>query len=262
MEVKNEIKVACLSTKFALMREMINKTTFISSIIFMMLNNAAFLIQWIILYQYNPNIGGMSFEQIFIIWGIASSTYGVSNFFFKKAYDLSDTINKGGLDTFLVSPKNVLLSAITTDVKVSAMGDMIYGYVMLFIYGVTLKNFLLFTFFTIIGGITLTALAVIFGSLSFWFNKSDMIAGQEMAMMTNFATYPDGIFKGFIKVILYTLVPVGLVNFLPVNIIFNFNIWYFIIVILFNIFCVVLSFLIFYKGLERYSSSNLMNARI
>ena len=51
MEVKNQIKVMLLSTKYALQREMLNKVTFISNVLFMILNNASFIVQWIILYS-------------------------------------------------------------------------------------------------------------------------------------------------------------------------------------------------------------------
>ena len=40
MEVKNQLRVFCLSVKYALMREMLNKVTFITNILFMILNNA------------------------------------------------------------------------------------------------------------------------------------------------------------------------------------------------------------------------------
>ena len=36
--------------------------------------------------------------------------------------------------------------------------------------------------------------------------------------MINFATYPDGIFKGFIKILFYTIIPLGFVNFMPIKI--------------------------------------------
>ena len=58
-------------------------------------------------------------------------------------------VNTGKLDSFLVQPKNVLLSAITTDVETSALGDLIYAYIMLFIYDISITSFLLFTLFII-----------------------------------------------------------------------------------------------------------------
>ncbi len=45
MAVKNQIKVTLLTIKYAIMREMLNKFTFFSNIIFMMLNNASMIVQ-------------------------------------------------------------------------------------------------------------------------------------------------------------------------------------------------------------------------
>ena len=51
MEVKKELKLMFLSVKYSLMREMLNKTSFLTNILFMILNNASFIIQWVVLYS-------------------------------------------------------------------------------------------------------------------------------------------------------------------------------------------------------------------
>lgn len=261
-EVKNQFRITLLSIKYAFIRELLNKTTFITNVLFMVLNNACMIVQWIILYSLKDNFGGYSFEQILLLWGLASGTYGFSHFFFKEAYNLSEIINSGKLDVYLVQPKNVLLSAITCNVKTSALGDMLYGIIMLFVYGINLQNLCLFITFCITGGFILTSFAIILGSLSFWFNKTETIVETGNSLMVNFATYPDGIFKGIVKILLFTLIPVGLANYLPVKIITVFNFKLFLLVILFTIFMVVLAFVVFNIGLKRYSSTNLMNARV
>ena len=81
-------------------------------------------------------------------------------------------------------------------------------------------------------------------------------------MMTNLATYPDGIFKGVTKLFIFTIIPVGIVNYLPIKILTEFNIYLFLLVLTVSIIFISLAFLTFYKGLKRYSSSNLMIARI
>ena len=48
---KNQLKVTIKSIKYGLMREMLNKTSFIMNITFMILNNASFIIQWLIIYS-------------------------------------------------------------------------------------------------------------------------------------------------------------------------------------------------------------------
>ena len=262
MEVKNQFKVTKLSIKYALMRAMLNKVTFISNVIFMILNNSAMIIQWIVLFSLKPEFGGYSLKQVLLLWGMAAGCYGVSRFFFKKAFSLSYTICSGKLDSYIVQPKNILLSAITSDVEVSALGDMLFAIIMFFIYGFSLSGLIMIVFFSITGGIILTSISVILNSLSFWISNSDMISEVGNNIMVNFATYPEGIFKGITKWLLFTIIPVGIVNYIPVKIIINFNINLLLINIGITILLIVLAFTIFYKGLKKYSSSNLMNARV
>ena len=261
-EVRSQIKVTRLSIKYAIMRELLNKVTFLSNVVFMMLNNASMLVQWIVLYSIKDNMGGYTFKQVMLLWGFAAGTYGFSHFFFNNAGHLSDIITEGKLDAYLVQPKNVLISAITSSVSISALGDLLYGYVMLFLYGVTPLNFILFTLFSICGGLILTAIAVMLASISFWIQKADMIADTGNSLMVNFATYPDGIFKGAVKAMLYVVIPVGLTTYLPVKILSSFNIYLFIIVISATIMLIILAFMIFDCGLKKYTSGNLMSSRI
>ena len=121
--VKNQIKVIILSIKYNIMRQMVNKVTFITNILFMILNDASFIIQWIILFNIRDEIGGYNIKQIVLLWGLASSVYGVANIIFGEAFEISDLIIRGKLDTFLVQPKNVFLSVLTSKTKISAIGD-------------------------------------------------------------------------------------------------------------------------------------------
>ena len=261
-KIKNQIKISALSIKYALMKEMINKVSFITNIIFMILNNATFIIQWIVIYSIKSDIGGYTFNQILLLWGIAAGTFGFSHFFFKRAFFLSETITNGKLDSYLVQPKNVLLASITSDVEVSALGDLIYGYIMLILSGFTLQKFLLFTLFTISGGIIITDIAVLLACLSFWIGKSDTVADTGNSLMTIFATYPDGIFKGLTKGLLFSLVPVGITNYIPIWVMTEFSLGLTLLVVFVTVVVTIATFMVFYKGLKRYTSTNLMISRI
>lgn len=260
--VKNQLKVTIKTIKYGLMREMINKTSFIMNVVFMILNNASFIIQWIVIYTLREDVGGYTFNQVLLLWAIAASTYGFSRFIFKKSFSLSEVITNGKLDSFLVQPKNVLISVITTEVDVSALGDILYGYIVLVISGVTITKFLLFTLFSITGAIIITDIAIMLGSLSFWFGKSDMIADTGNNLMISFATYPDGIFKGIARILLLTVIPVGLTSYFPVWIMTEFNLVLTLTILAVTIVVTIFAFYIFYKGLRRYSSSNLMISKI
>ncbi len=261
-EVRKQFKVTGLSVRFALMREMLNKVSFITNILFMILNNSAMVVQWIVLFSLKPEFGGYSLKQVLLLWAMAAGCYGVSRFFFKRAFSLSDTIVSGKLDAFIVQPKSVLLSAITSEVEVSALGDMLFAIIFYFVYGFTIKGLILHIFFCIIGGLVKTAISVILNSLSFWFGNADLIADVGNGLMINFATYPDGIFKGIVKWALFTIIPLGITAYLPVKTIISFNPIFFAIIISVALLLITFAIVLFNLGLKRYSSSNLMSARI
>ena len=187
---------------------------------------------------------------------------GISHILFNKSFELSDLIINGKLDTFLTQPKNVFLNVISSDTSISAIGDLIYGYICLIIYGININNFILFTIFSITGAIILASFASILGSTCFWIVKGDIVADSLVNIMISFATYPGTIFKSAVKIILYTVIPVGFANYLPIDTLLNFNIMNLIYIFAFTAFIVLLAFFIFNKGLKRYSSSNLMSSRI
>ncbi len=79
--VKNQLRVCALSVKYNMMREMLNKVTFLTNILFMVLNNATFLVQWMILFRLKEDIGGYTMDEIMLLWGLTASSYGLSHIF-------------------------------------------------------------------------------------------------------------------------------------------------------------------------------------
>ena len=63
-EAKNQLMVTIKTIKYGLMREMINKTSFVMNVLFMILNNASFIIQWIVIYSLREDVGGYEFNQV------------------------------------------------------------------------------------------------------------------------------------------------------------------------------------------------------
>ena len=262
MEVKKEFKSAFLAVKYNIMREMLNPVTFITNVTFMILNNASFIVQWIILYSIKDSIGGYSFSQVMLLWALSAITYGISHLLFNNAYKMSDLITNGKLDSYIVQPKNILLNVITSSTSISALGDIIYGIIVAALVGLNISGWLLFILFSISGSIILTNIAIISGTTSFYITKGDMIQQNMNSMATHFSTYPEGIFNTTVKTIFYTLLPIGYIVFLPIKVISEFNIIYTLIVISITILTTTLAFLLFNRGLKKYSSSNLMSARI
>ena len=157
--VKNQLRVCLLAVKYNIMREMLNKVTFLTNIGFMVLNNAAFILQWMILFHIKEDIGGYTMREVMLLWGLAASTFGLSRILFARAFSLPDLIVSGKLDSYLVQPKNVLLSVITSATNTSAIGDLLYGLILLCVFCFSLKRLFLFLLFTVTGAVILAAFA-------------------------------------------------------------------------------------------------------
>lgn len=259
---KNQLRVCALSVKYNIMREMINKVTFLTNICFMMLNNASFIIQWVILFRLKDNIGGYTINEVMLLWGLDASCFGLARILFARAFSLSDLIINGKLDSYLVQPKNVLLSVMTSETNTSAIGDLLYGFVIICIFSFNIRRFLLFLLFTVTGTVTVTAFALLMGSLSFWLVRAEIFGDNMVNILLSFSTYPDGIFKGALRFLLYLIIPVGMTVYLPVHIMMDFDLTKFLAVLGYSVLFSVLSVFVFYRGLRRYSSSNLMEARM
>ena len=260
--VKNQLRVCILSVKYNIMREMLNKVTFLTNIGFMILNNASFIIQWAILFRIKEDIGGYSMKEVMLLWGLAASTHGLAHILFARVFSLPELIISGKLDAYLVLPKNVLLSTITSATSTSAIGDLLYGLIVLCIFCFSIQRFFLFLLFTVTGAAIITAFALIMGSLSFWFVRADVFGSNMINSMISFSTYPDGIFKGTARFLLYQIIPVGMAIYHPVHIMMHFNIRSLLTVLGYTCLLWIIAIFIFYQGLKRYSSSNLMEARM
>ncbi len=260
--VKNHLRLLGISFKYNLAKAMDNRISFLSQVFGMVLNNSMMIIQWIVLFSIKDNIGGYGFTDVLLLWAIAAGTYGVSHALFNNSFNLSKIIYMGKLDAFLVQPKNTLFYTVTSSFSVSAIGDIIFGYIVLIYLGANPILYLLYTLLILLGGIILASFSSIVHSLTFWFNNAEDFAVIVTNSMINFATYPNKIFSKEIQWIMITLIPVSFTSHIPVELLTNFDLSLFIILILVTIFISCLAFLIFKLGLKRYSSSNLVSSRI
>lgn len=251
-----------LSVKYNIMRAMLNKVTFLTNVGFMMLNNASFIIQWIILFRLREDIGGYGMADVMLLWGLAASTFGLANLLFARAFSLPELIVSGKLDAYLVQPKNVLLAVLTSATSPSALGDLLYGLLVLCIFCFSPGRLLLFLLFTVTGTAIYTAFALLTGSLAFWFVRADAFGVHLLNCMISFATYPDGIFHGTAKFLLFNLLPVGMYIYRPVHLMLQFDIGDFLAVLAYTVLLSAAAVFVFYRGLKSYSSGNLMEARL
>lgn len=261
--VGKNISLIFRQLKLNLQKEYQYKSSFYTQILMMIINNSFFIIQWLIIYNVTDSIGGYEFNDIMLLWGIAAVVFGVAYLLFDGVHSIGNMIYNGKLDVFLTQPRNVLINVITSRSSVSAIGDILYGFIVFAIVGATWWQFLLLLPIGIIGAIIYVAVIVCFQSLGFFIKDGSSLAEIVSSAFFQFGNYPPVIFDNVVRVLMYTIIPCGFALFVPLDSVFlGFNIWWILGMLGFGIVMVILAFILFSKGLKRYNSGNLMGGRL
>jgi len=249
--------------KLNVQKEYQYKASFITRILMMLLNDAFFILQWIIIFEVTDTIGNYGFKEVMLLWGLAAGCYGVSHVLFARAFNIGELVYEGKLDVYLTQPKNVLINLICSETNIAALGDFIYCFVALAIAGAQWWWYLAAFPVIIVGGIIYTAIIVCFQTLSFYIKRGTSVADMINSAATLFANYPPVIFSNVVKVLLYTIIPCGFMTFIPAEYIFlDFRLEGVFILLGVAVFTVSLAFILFKLGLRKYNSGNLMGGRL
>lgn len=263
-EVKNNLKFFLRATLCSAMSAMEYKASFLVSSIFMFVNNGFFLVIWATIFNANgKSLNGINFDTILYLWSLPVIGYGFAYFFFGGVVNINKYIISGAMDSYMIQPKHPLLNVLTSKCNFSAFGDLAYGVVLGVI--VTKGNLLNLMFLILIGifsGIFYIASDIIIRSISVWLGDTETIAKTYTNnFLIQFSIYPEQLFGGILKFILYTLVPVGYMAYMPINLLVKFDIGQLGIVLLTGMLYMTLAIFIFNKAMTKYESGNTISMR-
>ena len=215
-------------------------------------NDALFLAFWVILFEaIDAPIRGYSFTDVAFLWSVAAAGFGLGAIVCGNAAQLSRIIYQGDLDVYLTQPKPVLPNLLASRMSVSSWGDLLYG---VGLFAVTQP---------------LTAVRVLYRSLTFLLGNAEDMAGVGSEQVVTFSLYPGSIFDGpLIAVVLHTLIPAALVAHLPAELFRSLARsaaldWGLPAAIIGgDAALIAAAWAAFYLGLRRYESGNRIGARI
>lgn len=228
----------------------------------MIANNLIFFSIWWIFFLQFKEIAGWQLKELILLMAIGTGSYGLMQILFAGTKDLSKMIMGGDLDPFLTQPKNVLLHIMGSKSRAKGWGDLITA-VLLLIFGGLLN--LLTVFLAVIsmisGCLVFTSINIIAHSLSFWLGSIESVSKKYCDALLLFSVYPPNIYSGFLKIVMFTLIPAGVITYIPVELIRDFT-WDKLAALLFSAaFFFGLSFTVFYAGLKHYESGNRFGVR-
>lgn len=241
------------------------RVSFISQIVGMFINNGIYFIFWLLFFDaFGGAVQGYYIDDIFLLFAIITVGYGLAFMFAANTgSELAYLIAQGRLDYYLVLPRVVLPHVIFSRMSVSTIGDITFGFVAyLFTGRFSSVEIVLFLITSGLAAIILAGFSVITGSLAFYIGSAQQLSQQAHNAILTFALYPNTLFTGLARFMLYTLVPAAFIGAIPVEIVRDRSLELLVLLIGVAIGIWLLAIWLFYRGLRRYESGSAINVNV
>ena len=116
----------------------------------------------------------------------------------------------------------------------------------------------MFLLFCITGALIFASVLVTFHALSFYAGNTEGLAQTVTEFFISFSIYPEGIFNNAVKYVLYTVIPVAFIVYIPAKVLNQFSLFMLLEVLGVTLIWIVIAYTMFYKGLKKYESGNLI----
>lgn len=255
------VRLALLNIKKNFKNEKELKSSFIISIIGMAINNVAFLILWYYFGKTMGSINGWEPLDIFGLYGISSTSYGIVVAFFGGIFNIPSYITSGNFDKYLLTPKNILVKVSTSTISTSALGDFLFGIICFIVFSIcnklTFLQIMLSILLIIISCIIFYSFSLICMSVSFYLMDGHNVSDGLFGTFLSNSLYHGGAFTGMLRIIFIFFVPSLLLGAIPVEIIKSLSINGLMMILCATVFWSIVSLLFFYKSLKRYESNSM-----
>jgi ABC-2 type transport system permease protein len=233
------------------------RSAFLLQVFGMALNNVIYLFFWWVLFSRWPEIRGWTMPMLATVFGLVAVAFGVANGVFGNCLRLASAVVSGDLDYYLVLPADPLLHLLVSRTHISAWGDLISGLgIYLFLVPGSLARLPLFVLYAGIGATIFVGFSVAVGSLVFFIDQSQDVAGYLYNALISFSLYPIDVFPQLVRLLLYTLVPAAMIGTVPAQLLFEFR-WTRLAAMVGSAgLTLLVARVLFAWGLRRYESGN------
>ncbi len=256
------MQLAAAYVRLNLLAQLEYRGAFISQVVSMILNDVIWVIFWCLFFNRFPVLRGWTMSDFLTLWCLSASGFGLSAAVFGNSLQLPVLIARGQLDVWMLYPRALLPHLLLGRMSATAIGDILFGYVVyIAVVHPDLPHFLLFAALSLCVAMVFVGFNIATGSLSFYLGNAEGLAEQLRFALITFSTYPSTLFEGAIKVVLYTLIPAGFISYLPVESLRSLS-WQDAALSLAGALAVLaVGVAMFYHGMSRYESGNLVEMR-
>lgn len=262
--MKAELSFLRALTAVNLSSAMEYRASFLTQIVFMFINNGIYFVFWLIFFNQFGDVGGYNVGDVYLLFAIVAFSFGIGSLFAgNTGANLAYLIAQGRLDYYLTLPRNLMLHVIFSRMNISAIGDVSFGIIALFIAGFYHPaDILIYIAVCIPAALIYVAFATLAGSMAFYMGNAQYASQQMTNAIITFSLYPHTLFSGGIRLVLYTLVPAFFIGAIPVEIMTTHNGT--LLLGLWAMACLMwaVTTAVFYHGLRRYESGSAINVNV
>ncbi|HXJ79690.1 MAG TPA: ABC-2 family transporter protein [Candidatus Methylomirabilis sp.] len=260
--LRNYASLAAVYTRLNLNAQLEYRGGFATQVAAMFVNNCVWVIFWILFFTRFPVLRGWDVRDVITIWALAASGYGLAHAVYGNALHLANLIAQGQLDVWMLYPRALLSHLLLGRMSATAWGDALFGYaVYIALVRPSPGRLCLFVALSLSAAALFVGFSVLSGSLSFFLGNSATLTEQWRMAMVTLSTYPATLFGGTVKLVLYTLVPAAFVTYLPIIALRDLSLAAAALTVAGSLGFLLLSAGVFYQGLRRYESGNLLAMR-
>ena len=233
---------------------------FISEAAAMFINDGFWVGFWMLFFARFPVINGWDVTDVLVMWAVTASGFGIAFALMGNAWHLAGVIVNGQLDLWMLHPRALLSHLLLGRTVATAWGDAAFGYIVYFVFvRPDFSHMALFSLMTISTAIVFVGFSVMTASLTFYLGNGTMLSDQWRFAVMSFCTYPESLFSGAVRLLLYTVVPAGFVSYVPVRALRSMSAWEAGFAFAGALAVLGVGVAVFYHGLRRYESGNLIS---
>ena len=234
-----------------------NRGAFWMNVVFMFVNDVIWFCMWGVFFAKYPTIGGFALADMALLQGVLATAFGIVVVFAAGTRELARMIADGDLDTFLTQPKPPLAHAIASRMMANGLGDVAYGVGLMATFAnIDGTAWAWLPIGVVAGAVALASFGILLHSIAFWAGHFQPLAKQAYEILITVTGYPDVLYGGIVRVALYTLLPAGLVAWLPAQLVRDPSLAHLASVVGGAAGFALAAILVFRAGLRRYESGS------
>jgi ABC-2 type transport system permease protein len=195
----------------------------VSSLSYGLIMAVDFVLLAAILQRFD-DVKGWNLYEVGLLYGISSVAITLYRVFGVEIHNFERYMVEGEFDSLLIRPVSPLSLLLTKNLDLSRIGGTVQGVIILVIsfIGLRLDSFdmfllLLYIPVSIISGTVICfSLGLLTATIAFWTQRIKDFQTFTLYAPFNAANYPMNIYPGWLKIIFFTVIPVGFMNYTPI----------------------------------------------